>query len=133
MNKSKPNAIALLTLFITIPILLSLTGCEKDEPEGGTTKLSGTTWKASWTEKSGLKLVETITFSGDTYKVETMQDGGSVSIKFQGTYTYNHPVITLDFDLLGITGTLTMTVEGNNTIIYQNPESGTITTYRRQN
>lgn len=103
----------LAIVFVLFIASASITSCNT---ENASVSLEGTTWTATETTH-GSTYSYTLTFGKSSFSLKmiapTGSDGGTETIMYAGTYTYDAPVVSLSGDFNGEKTTLTGVREGN--------------------
>lgn len=104
------SILATITVFIFAAV--SPTSCNKDNASS----LEGTTWTATQTTH-GSTYSYTLTFGKSSFSMKftapTGSDGGTETVMYAGTYTYDDPVVTLNTEIDGKKTTLNGVRDGN--------------------
>lgn len=108
------------TIFLFLVILtIMVSSCKKDD-NNGSSNLTGTTWVANYSN-DGQNYVYTIKFTSNTIcSLSAVVTG--VSISLTGTYTYEPPNVTLDFQG-SEGGTLSGTINGKSMTLTDSGEN----------
>ncbi|MDU1891424.1 MAG: lipocalin family protein [Dysgonomonas sp.] len=118
MNFSK------IFIYLFAAILLALPSCSDDDDDDKS--LKGTTWE-HYNDDDGIVYKSTITFSKNTFTTSWSEtyDGKEDDGSDEGTYTYDHPKVTLIYDYEnGEQETETYTISDNKMIRDDNGENG---------
>lgn len=114
----------ILFLALTVTIILT-TSCSSSEDDNNVNTLNGTRWEAYEVDKDiSFEYKSTITFKKESYNIEISETVGGKEIKYSGagTYTYEHPNITMTED----GETTKATIKGNKMITYYKGEEDVI-------
>jgi len=117
MNETVFNRLNRIAFVVLLGLIVFQTSCQKENK----TSLNGTVWKGT-ENGDGYYEEYTVLFQESTFALSftiTMDDYNANAIVSEtGTYTYNHPNITLSYTDNGESYTLSGTISGNQMILY---------------